>query len=124
MKNHNVRFAAYLTSSTVGVALILVGVTWLFFIGLSLIILSGCFSYRGWTGSSRRRFSTDPPLVGFSMLFLCGVCRFMEGLRSGDVLVREPMGIWWLAALLAIWLWGISAEYRHWWSERRLAGSA
>jgi hypothetical protein len=124
MKGFNVRFATYLTSWTVGVALILVGVTRLFFIGLSLIILSSFFSHRGWTRFSRIRFRTDPPLVSFSILFLYGVWRLIEGLRSGDVFVREPLGIWWLAALIVVWLWGVGAEYRHWWSERRLAGSA
>jgi hypothetical protein len=100
------QFITYSTLFTVGIILMLLGISWLTFIGATVVLLSSFFSSR-WPAS----FRIFLPLF----IFLGGaVVDFIWSIRDGDIFSRTPPPLWFFALLIGALLWGVISEYRSW----------
>ena len=94
-------YSAFLT---VGVACMLVGFRWLFFLGLALALLSSFFSSR--------------PVSRWKPIFASVVCLayaawvFVESYREQTAFFREPPGVLFAVLFVGAWLLGLALEWR------------
>jgi hypothetical protein len=110
MKNGSTRLVIYSTLMTLGVVLMLLGISWLMFLGLALIMLAAFFSSKQQDGGRR--------LAGF-LLYAGGAVAFLVwDLRDGDAFVQKSPPVWFWTALAVAWTWGIVSEF-HWWRKNR-----
>ena len=116
MKDSRMRLVVCLALVTVGVALLLPGIRWLFFVGLACVVSSSFFSRRRVTNLGR-----------YFALLLCsvGIVKdFVESWQDGDIFERKPLEILWWFLFIAAWLWVVTDESRRWWSSRRITNAA
>ncbi len=113
MKNSSTRFATLSLLMTIGVVLMLIGITWLLFLGLTLIGLASYF------------FTQDHQVGGYrhKILLFIAACAFvflLLALIDGDAFVRQPQPMW--ISMSAVWLWTIVCEFRRWQKNRNRGG--
>jgi len=102
MNSSKTKLAAYCAVLTAGVALLLVGLRWLFFLGLALTLLSSLFS--------SRRVSPWKPLLGLLLCLAYAAWVFMQGYREGTLFSREPLGALFSALFAAFWIFALVLE--------------
>ena len=102
MNSSKTKLAAYCAVLTAGVALMLVGLRWLFFLGLALTLLSSFFS--------SRRFSPWKPLLGLLVCLAYAAWVFMQSCREGTAFSREPLGALFTALFAGFWLIALVLE--------------
>jgi len=97
------RIVAYSALLTAGVGCMLVGLRWLFFLGLGLVFFSRCFS--------SYVVSRSKPVVGLVVCLAYGAWVFVEGYRDGTILTRQPVGIVFSVLFIAAWLLVMALEW-------------
>jgi hypothetical protein len=106
MKNPDTRLMIYSTLMTVGVALMLIGITWLMFFGIALVVLAAYFSSQRWTGSRH--------VVAFIVCAAVTVIEFVRQLDHKDVFAKQNVPLWLWITLGVIWLWAVLGEFYKW----------
>jgi hypothetical protein len=100
------QFIAYSTLLTAGVIFMLIGISWLVFIGIAVALLSAFFSSQ-WPASSRIFLPLFISLGG-------AVMDFIWNMRDGHIFARTPPPLWFLALLIGALLCGVISEYGAW----------
>jgi len=103
MRNPNAKLAVGLGLLTAGLIFVSLGIRWLFFAGLALVVLSGVLSFR-----QRTR------LGSVLAWLLCIAAVIFLVLFSSYGVERPP-----LVGLVAVWLAGIAEELHGWRLLRR-----
>lgn len=106
MKHSSMQFATYLVALTVGVALMVIGIDWLLFLGLALAVASGFFS----SHSKFRPHSFTAVFIGLAGAVWC----FVVDWHHGRIFVRQPVDWWFVLLLAGAWLWSVLRELRCW----------
>ena len=104
MKNPNTKLAVSMGLLTAGMIFVSLGIRWLFFLGLALVVFSGVLSFR-----QRTRAGS---VLAWLLCIAAGL--FLVWFTSYGV-ERPP-----LVALLAVWLSGIVDELHSWRLMRRM----
>ena len=105
------RLVVYATLMTLGVILMLLGISWLMFLGLALIMLA-TYSFSQKQASGR---------VG-TFLFLSAAAVFVliSDLHDGDAFVQKTRPLWFWIVLAGAWLFGIISEFRRYQKSKSL----
>jgi hypothetical protein len=122
MKNTTTRLAIYLTSITLGMVLILTGISWLCLLGCAITLSGLLFSGNV---SSRPFHVRLISYLGLPISLFGGVWQFIQAEQSGHVWFRVPPHWWFVAFILAVWLPLVVGEFWQWqrlhgWTVRRL----
>jgi hypothetical protein len=105
MEDSSTRLVISTTLMTLGIVLMLLGISWLVFLGLALIMLSGLFP-------SQKADSRG--LVAF-MIYAAGALMFLIlDLHDGDAFVQETQPLWFRIAMVGTWFWSVISEFRRW----------
>ena len=109
MKNSTIKLVFYLTSITLGMVLILIGISWLCLLGcaitLSALILSGNLRIHPF----RARLVS---YLGLVISITGGVWQFVQAERHGFVLLRVPPHWWFVVFIMMVWLSLFVREFR------------
>lgn len=105
MNNSDMRFALTLSLLTAGLGLMLVGMSWLTFLGLALVVFSDSYM-------SRRQ---PKPMA----LWVCLAGVVLGLMRGSRAFSRTPPEWWDATVLVGVWLWGVFSEFRRWREERK-----
>lgn len=112
MKSSGTRFAILCLLVTTGTGLMLIGITWLLFLGLTLILLaSSSFTQQHQIAGYRHKVFIFPGACAFVF--------FLLALIDGDAFVQQPRAKWFWILMSAVWLWAIAREFRRWSKNRR-----
>jgi hypothetical protein len=111
MKNSNTRLVAYSALVTAGVGCMLVGLRWLFFLGLGLVFFSSWFS--------SYRVSRWKPIFGLVGCLAYAAWILVQSFQDGTVLARQPLGIMFSVLFIAAWVLVLALEWLH---SRRTCG--
>ena len=95
---------AYSALLTAGIACMLVGLRWLFFLGVALALFSNLFS--------SRRVSHWKPIFGLVVCLAYAAWVFVESYREETAFSREPPGILFFVLIVGAWLLGLALEWR------------
>ena len=115
MKDSSSRLVIYSTLMTLGVALMLLGPSWLMFLGLALIMLAAFFSSK-----QRDSGSLMGSLRAF-LLYAAGAVVFLVlDLRYGEPFAQKAPPHWYWIALAVVWMWGLASEFRCWRKNRTM----
>ena len=126
MKTTTTKLATYLLSVTIGMALIVSGISWLSLFGCATV-LSALFFSRHF--SIRHPFTRWLGYIGLFASFVGGISQFIQAERYGHVLLRVPPHLSFVAFIVAVWLAAVIAEFwrgsgwqasLHSWTIRRL----
>ena len=109
MRNPNLRLIIYAALMTVGVALMLLGITWLMFFGVALIVLAAYFSSRPWVSARHG--------VGFVVILAAAVDTLVRHSHQGDAFARETMPLWFWVSMIVLWLWAVLSEFHKSWKN-------
>jgi hypothetical protein len=105
MNNSNIRFVAYSALLTAGVACMLVGLRWLFFLGLGLVFFSSWFS--------SYRVSRWKPIFGLVGCLAYAAWVLVQSCQDGTVFARQPPGIMFSVLFIAAWVLLLALEWSH-----------
>ena len=105
MKMADKRMAPSLGLLTAGVGLMLVGLSWLTFLGLALVILSESHAY------DRKLNSTA--------LWICFAGAVLGLIQGSHSFSRTPPAWWYVAMLVGIWIFGSFRQLGRWRANRR-----
>jgi len=106
MNNPRTRLVTFATLLTVGIALMLLHISWLSCVGLGLIVLASRFS-------SRVKSRADWILALF--LYGTGAAVFLAGgWLDRSILHGSPPRKWYVILLVAAWLLGLASECSRW----------
>ena len=105
MNNSSIRLVAYSALLTAGVACTLVGLRWLFFLGLGLVFFSSWFS--------SYRVSRWKPIFGLVVCLAYAAWVLVESCQDGTVLARQPLGIVFSVLFIAAWMLVLALEWLH-----------
>ena len=111
MKNPSNRLLVYSALMTLGVILMLIGISWLMFFGLALNVLATySFPQKRARGGIRL------------FLFLSGAAVFLliSDLHDGDSFVQKTRPLWFWVVLAGAWLFGIISEFRRYQKSKSL----
>ncbi len=103
MQNPNAKLATFAILLTTGVGLNLIGIAWLRFLGLGLMVLAAVFT----SHPSRPSLRTLFPVLA---IIAVGGCLAWEGSHN----VRTPCPFWYWVVLVPVWLFALAWEYRSW----------
>ena len=126
MKTTTTKLATYLVCVTVGMALIVSGISWLSLFGCAIVLSALFFSRRL---SIRRPFTRWLGYIGLFASFFGGISQFIQTERYGHILLRVPPHWSFVVFIAAVWLSLIVAEFwqgsgwqasLHGWTIRRL----
>jgi len=101
--------AIYLTFVTLGLALMLTGVSWVSQFGCAIVLSVHLFTGRFSGGSA---FMTS---VGWSFVLLglvSGIWQFKVALRYGHLWLGFPPPWWWAGFILTMWIGVVISEVR------------
>jgi len=104
------RLVIYSALFTIGIALMLLGITSLAFVGIALIVLAAFFSPQQRAGSR--------PLRGFIVCAVIAAVVLIRHLHRGDAFAQESLPLWFWVVLGVIWLWAILGEFQRWRKNR------
>jgi hypothetical protein len=102
MENPTTRLIVYSTLMTLGVVLMLVGISWLMFLGLALVMLAELLS------TGRRG------LRGFLVYAAVAIAILLRDMHDGVAFAQSPKPLWFWIALGCAWLWAIASEFQRW----------
>jgi hypothetical protein len=102
MENPTTRLIVYSTLMTLGVVLMLLGISWLMFLGLALVMLAEFLS-------SRRR-----GLRGFLLWAAAAIAILLRDLHNGNAFVQGPKPLLLGIVLGGVWLWAVASEFQRW----------
>ena len=105
MENSSCRFVVYLLLMTLGCVLMLLGISWLMFLGLALIQL-GPFVVTQKPGISN--------LASFLMFAVSAVVFFILDLIHGDAFVQNARPLWFWVTVVAAWICAIITGFLKW----------
>jgi hypothetical protein len=106
MDNSKTRLLIYSMLMTLGVILILLGISWLMFLGAALIVLAAFFSSKQKAGSRR--------LMGF-LLYAAGAVVFLFwDMHDGYAFAQKKPPIWAWVLIIGAGLGGIISEFWRW----------
>lgn len=123
MKTTSIKLAIYLISLTLGMALILSGISWLGLFGAAIVLSAILFASHL---SFRRPASAWFAYIGLFVSLLGGVKQFAESLRHGPLFMRVPPHWTFDAFIVAVWLSAVMGECWQWqqplhgWTVRHL----
>jgi hypothetical protein len=123
MKNTTTKLAIYVTSITLGMVLILTGISWLCLLGCAITLSGLLFSGHISSRPFRVRLVS---YIGLPISLFGGVWQFIQAERHGLVWFRVPPHWTFVAFILAVWLSLIVGEFWQWqqplhgWTVRRL----
>jgi hypothetical protein len=112
MEHSSIKLMIHSTLWAVGVVLMLLGITWLMFLGLGLIMLASLFSSERRTG--RRR------LVAFLFYAVAAAAILFRDLNAGVAFAQEALPWWFWIVIIGVGLWGILSELGRWRKSRGL----
>jgi hypothetical protein len=112
MEKSSTRLVIYSTLWILGVALMLLGITWLMFLGLTLIMLAESFSHRYRARDRTFRVVTVCIFGAITVRFL------IRDLHRGVAFVLNAQPLWFWIALLGVWLWAVLSEFHQWRKSR------
>jgi hypothetical protein len=111
MKSSGTRFAILCLLVTIGTGLMLIGITWLLFLGVALILLaSSSFTQQHQIAGYRQMDFIFPGICAFVFLLLA--------LIDGDAFVQQPRPRWFWILMSAVWFLAIAREFRRWSKNR------
>ena len=115
MKSASTKLVASLGLVTFGAVLMFVGINWLTFVGLALVVLSTLFSPEG---RSRVR-------VVIALLVCLGIAGwfFVSDSSRGEVFARTPRGGEFLGVVV-VWVWIVVVDIGRWRLSRRSSNDA
>jgi len=99
-------FAVYATLFSFGAVLMMVGISWITFLGLALVLLSLFFSSARSSGS-RNLLPLVICLAGSIFQLVCSI-------RTGDILARTPPKMWYVFLICGVWICCLLSEYLQW----------
>ena len=102
MNSSNTALVAYAAMLTTGLALMLVGFRWLFFLGLALVLFSSLFS--------TRRIGHWAPILGVLACVAYAAWVFVE---DGTTVSRNPPGPVFSIIFIVAWLLALVLEWSH-----------
>ena len=109
MRTADANLVVCLILATAGIAVCLVGIEWLNYLGIALLFTAGAFS------SHHNRVS--PRMV----LLIVAMCAIL-GWSSGNARTPRPLGDW--VVFIALWLLCLVWELSSWRKNRRLSQDA
>lgn len=112
MEHSGIKLMIHSTLWALGVVLMLLGITWLMFLGLGLIMLASLFSSERRTG--RRR------LVAFLFYAVAAAAILFRDLHAGVAFAQEALPWWFWIVIIGVGLWGILSELGRWRKSRGL----
>lgn len=99
----------YLACATLGFALFLSGILWLWEFGAALVLFAQLVIGR-YARGSLFAFCVDCVMV--TLLVSIGIWMFSEAWRAGHVWQRVPPPWWWTVFVVFVWLTAVWAELR------------
>jgi hypothetical protein len=102
MENPTTRLIVYSTLMTLGIVLMLLGIFWLMFLGLALVMLAEFLS-------SRNR-----GLRGFLVCAAAAIAILLRDMHNGTAFVQGPNSFLFWIALGGVWLWAVASEFQRW----------
>jgi hypothetical protein len=112
MEHSGTKLVIHSTLWALGVVLMLLGITWLMFLGLSLIMLASFFSSQRRTGGRG--------LAAFLICAAAAAAILFRDLHAGVAFAQEARPWWFWILILGAGLGGILSEFRRWQADRRL----
>ena len=104
MENSGTKLVIHSTLWAVAVVLMLLGITWLMFLGLSLIMLASFFSSRRRTGGRG--------LAAFLIAAVAAAAVLFRDLHAGVAFAQEAQPWWFWILIIGVGLWAILSEFR------------
>jgi hypothetical protein len=106
MEHSGIKLMIHSTLWALGVVLMLLGITWLMFLGLGLIMLASFFSSQRRPGGRR--------LAVFLMYALAAVAILFRDLHAGVAFTQEALPWWFGIVILGVGLWAVLSELSRW----------
>ncbi len=111
LKERSTKLVIYSALVALGVILMLLGVSWLTFLGLALMMLAPHFSSRKVGGAA---------LAAFLFPAACAVAFLFVEMHRGAAFTTTPRPLWFWILVVGAGMWAITGQFWRWRKDRTL----